>query len=66
MRAAKIQWGVPGDFARCVTELRKYISDPEGYCALMHVRVTGARPGHAPGVEEAAYKAKHDKGKKGK
>lgn len=45
--AVKIQWGVPGDWQRCVDHLRKYIADPEGYCTLMHHRVTGAWPGHA-------------------
>jgi len=57
--AAKIQWGVPGDFDRCVVELGKYVSPGvvKGLCSNLHVRVTGARPGHAPG-EEAARKAK--------
>jgi hypothetical protein len=47
--AAKIRWGVAGDFDRCVRHLGKYIADPKGYCAKMHKDVTGARPGHAPG-----------------
>jgi hypothetical protein len=57
--AAKIQWGVPGDFDRCVTELGKYVSPSvvKGLCSNLHQRATGARPGHAPG-EEAAHKAK--------
>lgn len=46
--AAKIRWGTPGDFDRCVRHLRKYIRDPEGYCSDMHKRATGFRPGHAP------------------
>lgn len=62
--AAKIQWGVPGDWSRCVAELGKYISRPEGYCTLMHKRVTGFYPGHAPG-EEAAHATK-DAAKGGK
>ena len=45
--AAKIRWGTPGDFMRCVRHLEKYIADPKGYCSDMHVRATGARPGHA-------------------
>jgi hypothetical protein len=61
--AAKIQWGVPGDFHRCVMELGKYITNPEGYCALMHKHVTGGWPGHAPGIEEAEAKAKAAKKK---
>jgi hypothetical protein len=47
--AAKIRWGVPGDFQRCVDHLSKYIADPKGYCAKMHKDVTGFTPGHAPG-----------------
>lgn len=49
--AAKINWGVDGDFARCELELAKYV-DPKivpGLCSNLHVRATGARPGHAPG-----------------
>jgi hypothetical protein len=61
--AAKIMWGTPGDWKRCVAELSKYISDAPGYCTLMHHRVTGGWPGHAPGIEEAEFKAKHNKGK---
>jgi hypothetical protein len=48
--AAKIRWGVPGDFGRCVKELRQYMPKPdqaEGYCSNLHLRATGARPGHA-------------------
>ncbi|WP_076972100.1 hypothetical protein [Streptomyces sparsogenes] len=57
--AAKIQWGVPGDFDRCVVELGKYVSPGvvKGLCSNLHQRATGARPGHAPG-EEASRKAK--------
>lgn len=57
---AKIQWGVPGDFDRCVTELGKYVGPGvvKGLCANLHKRATGGWPGHAPGAEEAAAKAK--------
>lgn len=56
--AAKIQWGVPGDFDRCVAELGKHVSPSivKGLCSNLHQRATGARPGHAPG-EEAAHRA---------
>lgn len=59
--AAKIQWGVPGDFDRCLVELGKYVGPGvvKGLCSNLHKRATGARPGHAPGVEEAEYEAKH-------
>jgi len=54
--AAKIKWGVPGDFDRCVVQLSKYVGPGivKGLCSNLHQRATGARPGHAPGE-------KHDK-----
>lgn len=57
--AAKMQWGVPGDYDRCVTELGKYVSPTEvkGLCANLHHHATGAWPGHAAG-EQAAHQAK--------
>ena len=57
---AKIQWGVPGDFDRCVVQLGKYVGPGvvKGLCANLHHRATGGWPGHAPGVEQAAAKAK--------
>lgn len=53
--AAKIAWGTPGDFKRCVVHLSKYIADAEGYCNLMHKRVTGFYPGHAPGESDGHH-----------
>jgi hypothetical protein len=49
--AAKIGWGRPGDFDRCVVELGKYVSPGvvKGLCSNLHQRATGARPGHAAG-----------------
>jgi hypothetical protein len=64
--AAKIQWGVPGDFDRCRVELGKYVHDPgtlNGLCANLHKRATGGWPGHAPGIEESMAKAKEAKDK---
>lgn len=48
--AAKIRWGVPGDFDRCRMHLGKYVRPDEvnGLCANLHHRATGAWPGHAP------------------
>lgn len=49
--AAKIKWGVPGDFNRCRGQLAKYIQNPDwlaGACANMHKEATGGWPGHAP------------------
>ena len=42
--AAKIAWGAPGDFERCVGELGKHISDPQGYCNLAHHAALGYYP----------------------
>jgi hypothetical protein len=62
--AAKIRWGVPGDFDRCLSHLTKYFpQDAKGLCANLHHRATGAWPGHAPGVEQAEFEAKHHRRK---
>lgn len=47
--AMKIHWGVPGDFDRCVIELGKHVGPNivKGLCSNLHLRATGARPGHA-------------------
>lgn len=65
--AAKIQWGVPGDFARCITQIQTAVTKDgraplpdgmiKGLCAELHKEATGATPGHAPG-EQAVRKAK--------
>lgn len=51
--AAKLQWGVPGDYDRCIVELGKYVSPGvvHGLCQNLHIRATGAPAGHAPGEE---------------
>lgn len=56
--AAKIKWGVAGDFERCVTELSKHVPPGvvKGLCSNLHVRATGARPGHAAS-EQDGHKA---------
>jgi hypothetical protein len=46
--AAKIRWGVPGDFNRCRRQLAKYIKNPDwlaGACANMHYEALGVWPG---------------------
>jgi len=44
--AAKIRWGTPGDFNRCVRNLRKYFpKDPKGLCNRLHVKALGVPPG---------------------
>jgi len=43
---AKIRWGTPGDWTRCVRNLRKYIGPrSKGYCALRHKEMNGVWPG---------------------
>ncbi len=43
--AAKINWGVAGDFKRCVAALSRYVKDPEGLCNSYHKAATGVYPG---------------------
>ena len=45
--AAKINWGVPGDFNRCRTHLAKYVKPQylNGYCANRHYDALGFWPG---------------------
>lgn len=45
--AAKIGWGVDGDFERCRTELGKHVSPGivSGLCANLHHRALGVWPG---------------------
>jgi 2'-5' RNA ligase len=50
--AAKIGWGVPGDFNRCRANLAKYVQNPDwlaGLCANLHYRALGVWPGQAAG-----------------
>lgn len=48
--AAKFQWGRPGDFERCRRFFRGKVPARmlDGWCANLHKRATGARPGQAP------------------
>lgn len=43
--AAKIRWGEPGDFNRCVSHLGKYVVDPKGLCNTYHEAALGVAPG---------------------
>lgn len=45
--AAKIRWGTPGDFRRCVRQLSKHMTpeNAKGYCANRHKEATGMWPG---------------------
>jgi HK97 family phage prohead protease len=55
--AAKIAWGTPGDFDRCVMHLGKFIRDPKGYCAQAHHDALGIWPA----THAAQMKAGHTK-----
>jgi hypothetical protein len=51
--AAKIRWGLPGDFNRCRRQLAKYVQNPEwlaGLCANMHKEALGIWPGQHRGA----------------
>lgn len=40
--SAKIRWGTPGDYNRCVRAVSKYLGGrARGYCALRHKAATG-------------------------
>lgn len=40
--AAKIRWGTPGDFTRCVRLLDEHMPGrAEGYCQLLHKHANG-------------------------
>lgn len=58
--AAKIDWGVPGDYDRCITAIQAEVGEHgaplsdrvvHGLCATLHKLATGATPGHAPGEQ---------------
>lgn len=54
--AAKIKWGVPGDFNRCRAQLGKYVQRPDwlaGLCANMHKEAIGVWPGREGGDRAA-------------
>lgn len=55
--AAKIKWGVPGDFNRCRAQLAKYVQNPNwlaGLCANMHFEALKAWPGRELGRAAAS------------
>jgi hypothetical protein len=44
--AAKIRWGMPYDFNRCVRQLREHFpKNPQGLCNILHQKALGAPPG---------------------
>jgi hypothetical protein len=55
---AKINWGVPGDFDRCVAELTKYVGDrAKGLCNIYHRSALGVAPGQEDKPGHAVAKA---------
>lgn len=42
--AAKVRWGTPGDFDRCVMHVGKFMDNPQGYCAERHHDALGIWP----------------------
>lgn len=44
--AAKIAWGTPGDYDRCLVELGKYVTPGQlhGHCANLHHEALGIWP----------------------
>lgn len=60
--AAKINWGVPGDFNRCRAQLAKYVQNPDwlaGLCANMHKEALGVWPGQEGGSAHALREAQY-------
>lgn len=58
--AAKIRWGVPGDFNRCRKQLVKYVQNPNwlaGLCANMHKEAIKVWPGQEDGGRHHAHVA---------
>lgn len=56
--AAKIRWGTPGDWTRCVRNLSKYMGvRSKGYCQLRHKEATGVYTGSRlnPGRKNALH-----------
>lgn len=55
--AAKIAWGTPGDFARCVIELSKYVGPNivKGECANLHHRALGIWPATHAKLDRAGH-----------
>jgi len=52
--AAKIRWGQPGDYDRCVLHLSKFLDDAHGYCAQAHHDALGIWPAtHAAEIKKA-------------
>lgn len=54
--AAKIRWGMPHDFDRCVRQLTKHFpKNPEGLCNILHTKALGAPPGKGHGDHSITF-----------
>jgi len=59
--AAKIRWGMPRDFYRCVRQLRKYFpKDPKGLCNILHTKALGVPPGQEHSISYSGAMAVYD------
>lgn len=57
--AAKIAWGTPGDFNRCVTNLSKHVGErAKGLCNIYHRTAVKAPPGKGHKSEEDTQETK--------
>lgn len=54
---AKVNWGVDGDYNRCVVLLTPYVGAKivHGLCQNYHIAATGFPAGHAPGETPANH-----------
>lgn len=56
--ALKVQWGVPGDFDRCVVEMTKFVGTrAKGLCNIYHRSALGVAPGQEDKPGHAIAKA---------
>lgn len=55
--AAKIRWGIPGDFNRCRRQLAKYVKPQylSGYCANRHYDALGFWPGRPVAADTEVF-----------
>jgi 2'-5' RNA ligase len=56
--AAKVEWGTPGDFDRCVVEMTKFVGTrAKGLCNIYHRSALGVAPGQEDKPGHAIAKA---------
>jgi hypothetical protein len=53
--AAKVRWGTPGDFKRCVHHMSKFVGErAEGLCNIYHRSAIGVAPGQERKSDDSA------------